>query len=85
MEWTEIPAPIIEKQKHNVDEVIKRIKNDKVALAELNREIGRFEDCISILGDISQYMNEDAILAAQILEHAKNGDRSVFQIEFNKR
>lgn len=77
-----IPDPIIERQRTIIAEVAKRVKEDKVAMAELLREKGDFEGCIQTLGAISQYKNADAVYAKGILEHAQEGDRYVFQVQF---
>lgn len=82
VDWAMIPDPIIERQRTIIAEVAKRVKEDKVAMAELLREKGDFEGCIQTLGAISQYKNADAVYAKGILEHAQEGDRYVFQVQF---
>lgn len=82
VDWIKIAEPIKERQRTIIAEIANRVKDDKVALAELLREKGDFEGCIQTLGEISQYKNADAVYAKGILEHAQKGDRSVFQIQF---
>lgn len=70
--------------KENIKELIamadKTNQNDILIIAELYREAGDFEHCISLLKDYktdSDFMNR---IAAQILEKAINNDDKVFML-----
>ena len=77
-ELPDIPMEIQTTRNWIVAEILKRIKNDQLMTAEMLRENGQFDDCISIITRVIESGKENLQFARDILEHAQKQDRRVF-------
>ena len=82
------PESIKNRHRMVADELCAMYPENKLLVCELLRETGRFEECITaarpLLWMINSEMPYQSSLARQIINHAKAGDTSVFELSFRK-
>ena len=81
----ECPEDVVERHLYVIDELCQRL-TDRLVLAELHREAGRFEECLKIIGDpIEDNPFLEHAVRQQIIAKAKQGETVVFELNTSLR
>ena len=77
----ECPAEVVERHLFVIDEICQR-STDRLVLAELHREAGRFEECLKVVGEpIEDNPFLELSVRQQIIVNAKQGETDVFELK----
>ena len=81
----EAPEGILNKRKDVLQGLIQLHleSNNNLFVAELYRELGEFDKCIELASRAQEEGGFQAVVAEQIIQHAKDEDANVFEINMD--
>ena len=78
----DIPEPLMKKQNTVLRILIQKYEGNALFVAEMYRELGEFDKCVEFVTPFLNSGSYETDIARQFIDHAKEGDRKVFRIEF---